>query len=74
VPESVLVSLSAWNTFVDREATPEKLAQRLKAKDNRSKKTDAHYLGRTSYAEKEERWPVITLFILVFKSIRTSIN
>ncbi|KAM7480850.1 hypothetical protein LguiB_005433 [Lonicera macranthoides] len=33
---------------------PEKLAQRCKAKDNRSKKTDAHYLGRTSYAEKEE--------------------
>ncbi|KAM7508206.1 hypothetical protein LguiA_018659 [Lonicera macranthoides] len=54
VPESVQVSLSAWNTFVDREATPEKLAQRCKAKDNRSKKTDAHYLGRTSYAEKEE--------------------
>ncbi|KAM7496555.1 hypothetical protein LguiA_020969 [Lonicera macranthoides] len=54
VPESVQVSLSAWNTFVDREATPEKLAQRCKAKDNRSKKTDAHYLGRTSYAENEE--------------------
>ncbi|KAM7514883.1 hypothetical protein LguiA_004466 [Lonicera macranthoides] len=54
VPEAVHVSLSAWNTFVDREARPEKLAQRLQAKDNRSKKTDAHYLGRTSYAEKEE--------------------
>ncbi|KAM7493088.1 hypothetical protein LguiB_027697 [Lonicera macranthoides] len=54
VPESVLVSLSSWNTFVDLEATPEKLARRLKAKDDRSKKTDAHYLGRTSYAEKEE--------------------
>ncbi|KAM7507987.1 hypothetical protein LguiA_018440 [Lonicera macranthoides] len=35
-------------------ARPEKLAQRLQAKDNRSKKTDAHYLSRTSYAEKEE--------------------
>ncbi|KAM7492979.1 hypothetical protein LguiB_027588 [Lonicera macranthoides] len=54
VLESVQVSLSAWNTFIDREATPEKLAQRCKAKHNRSKKTDAHYLGRTSYAEKEE--------------------
>ncbi|KAM7465202.1 hypothetical protein LguiB_012764 [Lonicera macranthoides] len=54
VPEAVHVSLSAWNTFVEREATSEKLAQRIQAKDNRSKKTDAHYLGRTSYAEKEE--------------------
>ncbi|KAM7477663.1 hypothetical protein LguiA_025876 [Lonicera macranthoides] len=54
MPEAVHVSLSAWSTFVDREARPEKLAQRLQAKDNRSKKRDAHYLGQTSYAEKEE--------------------
>lgn len=53
VPKKVLVSVSTWNTFVERESTTEKLNQRLKAQENRSHKKDAHYLGRTSYAEKE---------------------
>ena len=54
VPEKEQIPLSEWNEFIKREATEEKMEQRKKGKESRAKKTDAHCLGRQSYAEKAE--------------------
>lgn len=58
VPPGETVPLAEWNIFVEREATPKKLEQRAKARENRAKKKDVHLLGSKSYAQVTTEWTV----------------
>ena len=52
------ISLAQWQKFIDNEIEDRQLASRQSGRENRAKKTDVHYSGRTSYAEVEHRMQV----------------
>ena len=58
VPPKEPISLTQWQKFIDNEIEDRQLASRQSGRENRAKKMDVHYSGRTSYAEVEHRMQV----------------
>ena len=65
VPPKEPISLAQWQQFIDNEIDERQLTSRQSGRENRAKKVDVHYSGRTSYAEVEHR--MVNFFFLQFQ-------